>query len=53
MHPQRERLHNELHARPSIYFAEPAYLHHLAFLDDGEVCDAILARLGEMADASP
>ncbi|RDB43595.1 DUF3422 family protein [Halomonas sp. DQ26W] len=48
MHPQRERLHNELHARPSIYFSEPAYLHHYAFLDESGGFDAILAQLGEM-----
>ncbi|MBZ0331163.1 DUF3422 domain-containing protein [Halomonas sp. ANAO-440] len=48
MHPQRERLHNELHARPSIYFSEPAHVHHYAFLDEGGGCDAILAQLGEI-----
>ncbi|MCE9663307.1 DUF3422 domain-containing protein [Halomonas sp. M5N1S17] len=47
MHPQRERLHNELHARPSIYFSEPAHVHHYAFLDEDGGCDAILAQLGE------
>jgi len=32
MHPQRQTLHNELHARPSLYFDEPAHVFHLAFL---------------------
>lgn len=49
MHPQRERLHNELHARPSIYFDEPATLHHYALLDEAGACEAVLARLGELS----
>ncbi|MFY0989741.1 DUF3422 domain-containing protein [Halomonas sp. C05BenzN] len=53
MHPQRERLHNELHARPSIYFAEPAHLYHYAFLDSEDTCDAMLARLGELTGRHP
>jgi hypothetical protein len=32
MHPQRLSLHNELHARPSLYFDEPAHVFYLAFL---------------------
>ncbi|CAM3822238.1 DUF3422 domain-containing protein [Vreelandella rituensis] len=48
MHPQRERLHNELHARPSVRFSAPAHLHHYAFLDNQGVGDAILAHLGEL-----
>jgi|GEM_PF-4906896 len=47
MHPQRERLHNELHARPSIYFDKPATLHHYALLDEAGACEAVLARLVE------
>ncbi|MGR2739351.1 DUF3422 domain-containing protein [Billgrantia sp. Q4P2] len=47
MHPQRERLHNELHARPSIYFSEPAHLYHYAFLADAQGHADLLARLGE------
>ncbi|GGX98469.1 membrane protein [Litchfieldella qijiaojingensis] len=50
MHPQREILHNELHARPSIYFSDPAYLHHFAFLDADGVCDTIVRRLCEAAE---
>ncbi|MFW6346155.1 MAG: DUF3422 domain-containing protein, partial [Halomonas sp.] len=53
MHPQRERLHNELHARPSIYFAEPATLHHYALLDEAGACEAVLARLAEHTGDSP
>ncbi|XKE46096.1 DUF3422 domain-containing protein [Halomonas organivorans] len=52
MHPQREQLHNELHARPSIYFAGPAHLHHYAFLDTDGVCDGIVQRLCELAGTS-
>ncbi|MCE8033769.1 MAG: DUF3422 domain-containing protein [Halomonas sp.] len=47
MHPQRERLHNELHARPSIYFSEPAHLYHYAFLANAEEHAGLLAHLGE------
>ncbi len=47
MHPQRERLHNELHARPSIYFSEPAHLYHYAFFADVQAHAAMLVQLGE------
>ncbi|KGE78896.1 DUF3422 domain-containing protein [Halomonas sp. ND22Bw] len=53
MHSQREQLHNELHARPSIYFAGPAHLHHYAFLDTDGVCDGIVRRLCELSDTRP
>lgn len=53
MHPQREALHNELHARPSIYFSEPAHLHHYAFLNGEGGSEAILARLGEVTGIAP
>ncbi|MDT8879456.1 DUF3422 domain-containing protein [Halomonas saccharevitans] len=53
MHPQRARLHNELHARPSIYFEEPAHLHHYAFLDEGEIAADILDRIAEVAGRTP
>lgn len=53
MHPQRERLHNELHARPSIYFSEPAHLHHYAFLDEAGSGDAMLAWLAETTGTLP
>lgn len=44
MHPQRTALHNELHARPSLYFNEPAHVHHLALLGDEANCQALLQR---------
>ncbi|MGB8712136.1 MAG: DUF3422 domain-containing protein [Onishia taeanensis] len=47
MHPQRATLHNELHARPSLYFSEPAHLYHYAFLDADGACDRLIARLAE------
>ena len=45
MHPQRTALHNELHARPSLYFNEPAYVFHIALLDQDEAGSAIIAAL--------
>jgi uncharacterized membrane-anchored protein len=42
MHPLRQRLHNELHARPSLYFDEPAHVFHLAFLGSDQECYAFL-----------
>ncbi|POF43752.1 hypothetical protein B0D71_02765 [Pseudomonas laurylsulfativorans] len=42
MHPLRQRLHNELHARPSLYFDEPAHVFHLAFLGSDQECCAFL-----------
>ncbi|MGY3173855.1 putative membrane-anchored protein [Pseudomonas sp. TE12234] len=42
MHLLRQRLHNELHARPSLYFDEPAHVLHLAFLGSNQVCYAFL-----------
>ncbi|MGJ7459248.1 DUF3422 domain-containing protein [Halomonas sp. MA07-2] len=53
MHSQRARLHNELHARPSIYFEGPAHLHHYAFLDDDGVAEDILGRIAEVAGKTP
>lgn len=44
MHPQRTALHNELHARQSLYFDEPAHVHHLAVLGDDAACLALLQR---------
>ncbi|MGE7958293.1 DUF3422 domain-containing protein [Pseudomonas sp. NPDC089530] len=44
MHPQRQHLHNELHARPSLYFDEPAHVFHLAFLGGDPQCNALLQR---------
>lgn len=44
MHPQRTALHNELHARPSLYFDAPAHVFHLAFIGGQIQCDALLRR---------
>ncbi|MHC8334286.1 DUF3422 domain-containing protein [Pseudomonas sp. LB3P25] len=44
MHPLRQTLHNELHARPSLYFDEPAHVFHLAFLGADAQCNALLER---------
>ncbi|WP_166366489.1 DUF3422 domain-containing protein [Pseudomonas akapageensis] len=44
MHPQRKDLHNELHARPSLYFNEPAHVFHLAFLGSHLECSTLLER---------
>ncbi len=45
MHPQRFDLHNELHARPSIYFDEPSHVFHLTLLEEGNSLDMVLSRL--------
>lgn len=45
MHPDRTTLHNELHARPSLYFNEPAHVFHIALLDQGGVSAAVIAAL--------
>lgn len=34
MHPLRHALHDELHARPSLYFKEPAYVSHVAIMGE-------------------
>ncbi|QVM92191.1 DUF3422 domain-containing protein [Pseudomonas entomophila] len=44
MHPLRTALHNELHARPSLYFDDPAHVHHLALLGGETECRALLQR---------
>ncbi|MBF8645613.1 MULTISPECIES: DUF3422 domain-containing protein [Pseudomonas] len=44
MHPQRTALHNELHARPSLYFDGPAHVFHLALLGGDAACAALLQR---------
>ncbi|MFC5695178.1 DUF3422 domain-containing protein [Pseudomonas sp. GCM10022186] len=51
MHTLRKALHNELHSRPSIYFRDPAHVYHLAFADTEEVCDVLVDRLNQAADA--
>ncbi|MER1968360.1 DUF3422 domain-containing protein [Castellaniella sp. GW247-6E4] len=45
MHLQRNALHNELHARPSMYFEAPAQVFHLAFIDEDDAAGAILRAL--------
>ena len=50
MHPQRTALHNELHARPSLYFNEPAHVFHIALLDQDEAGSAIIAALPHSAE---
>jgi len=50
MHPLRKSLHDELHARPSIYFDGPAHVYHFALLDDGASIDGIIRQLDELAD---
>lgn len=47
MHHQHAALHNELHARPPIYFEGPACLHHYAFMVNGDDIDALLIRLAD------
>lgn len=49
MHPLRKTLHNELHARPSIYFREPSHVYHLAFVDAEQACDELIGQLGQLA----
>ncbi|MDH0759192.1 MULTISPECIES: DUF3422 family protein [Pseudomonas] len=45
MHSLRIGLHNELHARPSIYFHEPAHVFHMALLEEGNALDQIVGKL--------
>ena len=45
MHPLRHTLHNELHARPSLYFSEPAYVFHLAIMGNEDERQALLDSL--------
>ncbi|WP_298017824.1 DUF3422 domain-containing protein [uncultured Castellaniella sp.] len=45
MHLHRNVLHNELHARPSMYFDAPAQVFHLAFLDEGDAAQTIIQTL--------
>lgn len=45
MHPQHASLHNELHARPSVYFDGPAVLHHFAFLQENSDRSALINQL--------
>lgn len=52
MHPERTALHNELHARPSLYFDAPAHVFHLAFIGGQQQCDALLRRCCPQADTA-
>lgn len=45
MHVHRNTLHNEVHARPSMYFEAPAQVFHLAFLDEDDVAGTIVRGL--------
>ncbi|WP_323017032.1 DUF3422 domain-containing protein [Castellaniella sp.] len=45
MHLQRNTLHNELHARPSMYFDAPAQVFHLAILDESDAAQTIIRTL--------
>jgi uncharacterized membrane-anchored protein len=45
MHLHRNALHNELHARPSMYFDAPAQVFHLAFLDEDNAAEDIVRSL--------
>ncbi len=45
MHLQRHVLHNELHARPSMYFEAPAQVFHLALLDEDDTAGTIVRTL--------
>ena len=47
MHPQRQLLHNELHARPSIHVAEASCLFHYAFLIDTDEHAELLTQLSK------
>lgn len=51
MHTLRKALHNELHSRPSIYFRDPAHVYHFAFADSENVCDTLVDRINQAADA--
>ena len=49
MRSQRQDLHNELHARPSLYFDEPSHVFHLAFLGEEKEFNSLLERLSPVA----
>lgn len=50
-HPLRRELHDELHARPSLYFDGDIDVWHLAIVD-GEAAPAVPERLRKLAAAS-
>ncbi|WP_419709571.1 DUF3422 domain-containing protein [Pseudomonas sp. NFX224] len=45
MHPLRHSLHNELHARSSLYFSEPAYVFHMAVMGSESERQSLLNSL--------
>ena len=49
LHPLRFELHNELHARPSIYFNEPAHVYYLTLLEQGNALDRLIEALDSRA----
>jgi uncharacterized membrane-anchored protein len=52
MHPLRSELHDELHARASIYFNEPAHVYHLTLLERGDALDRLVVALdSQVTDA--
>jgi len=53
MHPLRFDLHNELHARPSIYFNEPAHVFHLTLVESDGVLGSIIKRLDPQSASQP
>ncbi|WAM54849.1 DUF3422 domain-containing protein [Vreelandella venusta] len=52
MHAQHTALHNELHARPPIYFEGPACLHHYAFTLEGDDVTTLLNHLAELTEVA-
>lgn len=53
MHYSRIKLHNELHARPSLYFSPPASVFHAAFLVSSNESDPALEEIAGDYQASP
>lgn len=55
LHPLRVELHNELHARPSIYFSEPVHVYHLTLLEQGNALDRLIEALDSrfLAESPP
>ncbi|MND89287.1 hypothetical protein D3C76_331810 [compost metagenome] len=45
MHDLRFELHNELHARPSVYFNAPAHVYNLALLQRNGALEDVMGRL--------
>lgn len=49
-HPQRQRLNNELHARPPMALGGPAQISYLAMLHEGHSTEAEEAHLHQLCD---